>query len=164
MDMKSLARHKNLIVSLVIIGIIGILAQLMLSYYSLQESNVDAKNKELEIGEQTIAKWMKLKNEANKLDDIFLVKDPLAIKKFLEEKANAFDIKITSLNTSDKEKNLYWEVIVQLNMECIYKDFTDFIKSVEEKSIIAEDIRIISDKGSNSKKIILKLKGFVLKK
>ena len=97
MDMKSLARHKNLIVSLVIIGIIGILAQLMLSYYSLQESNVDAKNKELEIGEQTIAKWMKLKNEANKLDDIFLVKDPLAIKKFLEEKANAFDIKITSL-------------------------------------------------------------------
>ncbi|MDP8290136.1 MAG: hypothetical protein P9M02_04115 [Candidatus Susulua stagnicola] len=163
MDIKSLLQYKNLIVSLVIIIIVGILAQLMFSYYSLQESSVDTKNNGLEVGKQAIDRWRELKGEINELDDIFLAKDPLAIKKFVEEKANAFDIKIISLNTSDEETNLYWEITVQLGMECIYKDFTAFIKSVEEKSIIAEDIRIISDKGSNSEKINLKLKGFVLK-
>jgi len=163
MDFKSLSQYKNSLVSLVIIVIIFILAQLIFSYYSVQENNVDAKIKELEIGEQTIARWHILKNKAKELDAIFLTKDVQSFKKLVEEKANAFGIKITSLNATNEEKDIYWEITMQLGMKCLYKEFVKFIKSIEEKSIVVEDIRISNDQNSKRKIIGLKLKGYVTK-
>jgi len=163
MDIKNLSRYKNTIVSSVIVIIILVLAQLMFSYYYLQESNVDAKIKELVTGEQTIAKWHTLKAKAEELDAIFLTKDTLSFKKLVEEKANAFGIKITSLNATNEEKDIYWEITMQLGMKCSYRKFVDFIKSIEEKSIVAENIRIDKDRDSKGETVDLKLKGYVTK-
>ncbi|MCK4912656.1 MAG: hypothetical protein KAS05_02935 [Candidatus Omnitrophica bacterium] len=163
MDIKVFLRYKNLFVSLVIVIIAAVLAQVLFSYYSLQEDNIDAKLQELVVGEQTIARWQELKLENEEVKSLFFAKDTLFFKKFVEEKANSLGIRITFLNTSDIEKDLYWEVTMQLGMACVYKDFISFIRDIEQKSITVEDIKIVYNAESGSEKINLNLKGFIIK-
>lgn len=163
MDIKVFLQYKNLFVSLIIIIIIAVLAQVLFSYYSLQEDNIDAKLQELVAGEKTIARWQELKLESKEVKSLFFAKDILFFKKFVEEKANSHGIRITFLNTSDIEKDLYWEVTMQLGMVCTYKDFVSFIEDIEQKSITVKDIKIAYNVESGSAKINLNLKGFILK-
>ena len=163
MDLKALSQYKNSLLSIVIIIAFAILVQGTLSYYSLQKNEIVVKLQELEEGEQTMIRWQRLGLDAEELEKSFLAKDTLFFKKFVEEKANSLGIKITSLRTSNLEKDLYWEVTMHLGMACSYKDFTDFIKAIEEKSVVVKNVSITSGQNVKDEKIDLTLKGFILK-
>lgn len=163
MDTKALSQYKNPLIGFAIVIIFAIIAQGIFSHHSLEREKIASKMQELEEGEQTIMRWEKLRLEAEELDTSFLTKDTLFFKKFVEEKANSFGIKITSLKTSNVEKDLYWEATMHLGMVCSYKEFTDFIKAVEEKSVVVEKINIISGQNVRDGKVDLTLKGFILK-
>jgi len=163
MDLKALSQYKNSLLSIVIIIAFAILVQGTLSYYSLQKNEIVVKLQELEEGEQTMIRWQRLGLDAEELEKSFLAKDTLFFKKFVEEKANSLGIKITSLRTSNLEKDLYWEVTMHLGMVCLYKDFINFMKAIEEKSVVAEKIKITSGQNVKDEEIDLTLKGFILK-
>ena len=163
MDVKALSQYKNLFIGLAIIITFAMLVQGILSHYSLQRDEIDAKILELEEGERTIMRWKKLNWDVEELNKSFLTKDTLSFKKFLEEKANSLGIRITSLRTSHVEKDFYWEATIHLGMEGSYKDFIEFIKAIEEKSVVAEKIKIASGKNVRDEKIDVTLKGFIIK-
>ena len=163
MNVKVISQYKNPLIGIAIIITFAILVQGILSHYSLQRDEIAAKIRELEEGEQTIMRWQRLNLDAEELSRSFLTKDILSFKRFVEEKANFFGIRITSLKTSSLEKDLYWEVAMQLGITCSYKGFIEFIKAIEEKSIIAEKIGITSGQNVRDEKIGLTLKGFILK-
>lgn len=163
MDVKALSQYKNVLFSIVIIVVFAVLIQGTFSYYSLQKKEIAIKLQELEEGEQTMMRWERLHLDAEELGKSFLAKDTLFFKKFVEEKANSLGIRITSLRTSNLEKDLYWEVTMDLGMTCLYKNFINFMKAIEEKSVVAEKIKITSGQNVKDEKIDLTLKGFILK-
>ncbi len=163
MDIRVLSQYKNPFIGFAIIIIIAIIAQDIFSRYSLEEEEIASKMQELEEGWQTIMRWENLRSEAEELAMSFLTKDTLFFKKFVEGKANSSGIKIISLKTSNVEKDLYWETTIELGVAGSYKNFTDFIRAIEEKSVVAEKIRITSGQNVRDEKIDLTLKGFILK-
>ena len=52
---------------------------------------------------------------------------------------------------------------MHLGMVCLYKDFINFMKAIEEKSVVAEKIKITSGQNVKDEEIDLTLKGFILK-
>ena len=163
MNAKVLLQYKNSFIGIVIIVAFAILVQGILSHYSLQRDEIAVKMRELEEGQLTILRWTRLSSEAKKLEESFFTKDTLFFKKFVEERANSFGIRITSLKTSNIETDFYWEATMHLGMTCSYKDFTKFIGAIEEKSIVAEKIKITGGQNIKDEKIDLTLKGFILK-
>lgn len=163
MDTKVLSPYKNIIIGLVIIVVFARITQGIISQYSLKKEETVVKTQELEEGERTIEKWRKLKRDSKELAIRFLTEDSLFFKKFVEEKANSLGIKITSLNTSSEEKDLYWEVTMQLGMACSYKDFTAFVKAMEEKGVVIERVTIANSREDKGEAINLALKGFIIK-
>lgn len=163
MNVKVLSQYKNPLIGVGIIIIFAILVQGILSYYSLQRDEVAAKMRELVEGERTIMSWNKLSMDAEELGRNFLTKDTLFFKKFIEGKANSLGIRITSLKTSSSEEELYWEVVMDLGMKGSYKDFIEFIRAIEEKSVVAEKIRITSGQNVKDEQIDLRLIGFILR-
>jgi len=164
MDIKALSQYRNPLIGFAIVIIFAIIVQGIFSHYSLEKEEIASKMRKLEEGEQTIMRWERLSLDAEEIGRSFLTKDTLFFKKFVEEKANSFGIKITSLKTSSVEKDLYWEAKMQLGMDCSYKDFTAFVKAVEEKGVAVERVRIISGQNVRDEKIDLALKGFIIKK
>ena len=163
MNVKVLSHYKNLLIGIVIIAIFAVLVQGVLSHYSLQRDEITAKIRELEEGELTILRWARLSSDAKKLEESFLTKDTLFFKKFVEERANFFGIRITSLKTSNIETDFCWETTMNLGMTCSYSDFIKFIEAIETKSVVAEKIKITGGQNVRDEKIDLTLKGFILK-
>jgi len=163
MNAKVLLQYKNPFIGIVIIVAFAILVQGILSHYFLQRDEIAAKMRELEEGQLTILKWTRLSSDAKKLEESFLTKDTLFFKKFVEERANSFGIRITSLKTSNIETDFYWETTMHLGMTCSYKDFIKLLGAIEQKSIVAEKIKITGGQNIKDEKITLTLKGFILK-
>ena len=163
MDIKVFSQYKNIFIGLAIIIIIAIIAQSVFSHYSLEKEKIASKMQELKEGERTIKRWQKLSLDDEELNKSFLAKDTLFFKKFVEEKANNFGIKITALKTTNIEKDLYWETIMKLGMACSYRELVDFIKAIEEKSVVLQKIKIVSGKDVRDERVDLTLKGFIIK-
>ena len=163
MDIKALSQYKNPLIGFAIVIIFAVITQGIFSSHSLEKEEIVSKMQELDAGRQTVARLERLRMETERLKIPFLTKDTLFFKKFVEEKANSFGIEVTSLKISNVEKDLYWEATMQLGMVGSYKNFTYFIKAIEEKSILAEKISIISGQDGRYGKIDLNLKGFILK-
>lgn len=163
MDVKVLSPYKNIIMGVIIIIAFAVVVQGIFSHYSLQEKEIEAKMRELEERERTIERWGKLRLERKALGDSFLTEDTLFFKKFVEEKANDSGINITSLKTSNAEKNLFWETTMQLGIICSYEDFIVFIKAIEEKSVVIERVGIKNSSGTRNTAVRLTLRGFILK-
>ncbi len=163
MNAKALLQYKNSFIGIVIIVTFAVLVQGILSHYSLQKDEIAVKTRELEEGQLTILRWTKLNADAKKLEEGFLTKDTLFFKKFVEERANSFGIRITSLKTSNIETDFYWEATMHLGMTCSYRDFTKFFGAIEGKSIVAEKIKITGGQNVRDEKIELTLRGFILK-
>jgi len=164
MDATILSPYKNIIIGAVIIFTFVRIAQGTISQYSLEKEAIAVKMRELEDGEITMERWEKLGWDRKELGSRFLTRDTLTLKKFVEENANSFGIKITSLKTSNVEKDLYTEATMQLGMVCSYGNFTAFVKAVEEKGVAVERVRIVSGKDGRDEKVDLALKGFIIKK
>ncbi len=163
MDAKILSPYKNIIIGIIIIITFVRIAKGIISQHSLKREEVIVKAQELEEGERIIERWKNLERNTAELASKFLTKDTLTFKKFVEEKANGLGIKITSIKTSNVEKKLYWEMVMNLGMICSYKDFTDFVKAMEMKGVAVEGVTITSSREERDEIINLALKGFIIK-
>jgi len=163
MDAKILSPYKNIIIGVVIIITFVRIVQGTVSQHFLKRKEVAVKAQELEEGERIIEKWKNLERNNKELTSKFLTKDTLTFKKFVEENANDLGIKITSLKTSNVEKELYWEMAMNLGMRCSYKDFKDFVKAIEDKGVAVEGVTITSSREERDEIVHLALKGFIIK-
>ena len=119
--------------------------------------------RESEERELIIKKWEKLKKNRDELGNVFLAGDTLLFKKTVEEKAKASSINITSIKTSNIEKDFYWETIMQLSITCAYNDFVSFTRGIEEKSIVMERAEISRGEWGSDIEVKLSLRGVILK-
>ena len=164
MDTRIISPYKNIIAGLAIIIVFCMVVRGMFSHYSLQKEGVAAKTRESEERELIIKRWERLKRDKDEMSKVFLTEDTLLFKKIVEEKAKASNISISSIKTSNMEKDFYWETIMQLSVTCAYNDIISFARGIEEKSIVIEKAEIFRGKGGNGIEVKLKLKGVTLKK
>lgn len=159
--MKHLARYKNIIAALVIVFLSLVILRNIHSYYDLKRKElVEAEARVLK-AKETIAEWRSLNGKYNSLRGDFLAKDTILFKKFIEEKARAANIELPSLRLSSVDRELYWEVKVNINTTCDYDDFVRFIDSLAERNIEAASVNLRS---SGTKVLVnADIKGVVLK-
>ncbi|MDD3297140.1 MAG: hypothetical protein PHU64_07295 [Candidatus Omnitrophica bacterium] len=159
--MNNILRYKNFIFSGVIIFIFVIVLRGTITHYSLLLEDIEQDKVEIEEGKVIIDEWNKTKSEQNALTGSFFQKDALLVKKFVEEKAQISKVDIESLNIESFDKDFYWETTISLATKSSYKDFSGFIKVLNESGITIERIKVnSSDKGIRAN---TKLKGIVLK-
>ncbi len=140
--MNELLRYKNILVAAVIIGVFGVIIYSIYSHYTSQLNDINAQFAELAQGRQTIAKWDALERQYRELGQVFLSKDVTLFKQYMEEKAQATDIPIESLSMSREDQGYYWKASIRLQGICTYKNFVEFLKLLEEKKILLEQITL----------------------
>ena len=59
----------------------------------------------------------------------------LESEQFVEEKARASDIYITSLNMAQEDKGFYWKVTIDFEANCFFRDLVKFARLLEEKKV-----------------------------
>ncbi len=159
--MQDLLKHKNLLATLLIVVVFGIMAYSIYSHYTMEEEKIVKRLKTLKEGEESIEDWKKVIIEEKKARRDFIIDDTLFLKKFIEESARHAGITITSLKPNQLEKDFYWEVKIQLRAMCPYMSFVEFMKLIEEKSLGLDRIRIERKDGQAN--IDLYLNAIVLK-
>ncbi len=140
--MNIILRYRNIIIGAVIIFVFVIIIRNIHTNYSQQLKDVERQAEILEEGKKTLEKWDKLGLEYSSLTGKFLKKDVLAIKKYVEDKARKAGLAIDSLSISQKDQEFYWKVTLRLKTVCSYKDFSSFVKDLEDKRIQVKDVRV----------------------
>ncbi|MFH1505129.1 MAG: hypothetical protein ABIH08_07085 [Candidatus Omnitrophota bacterium] len=159
--MKEILRYRNLILGLIIILTFGILLRSIFSHYSLEKEKLKLKQKIAQESKNTAKSWENLKQKYEGLKFNFLRGDTLAFKKIVEEKAQSAGIDIASLSISRLDKEYYWEAEMELEIVCFYKDFQEFIASLEEKNIEIERLKITNC--DRNVRVNASLKGVIIK-
>lgn len=159
--MNDILRYKNILISALIIFIFWTVFNNILKKNSNQSRILKRQEKILTEGEENIKKWEDLNTEYSRLQTEFLRGDILNFKKFVEESAEKFKFKISSLNVSHTDKGTYWEVSLQLRSSSRYKNFVSFLKAIETKKIQVDNLRLLDSYGNI--KTDLKLRGAVYK-
>jgi len=159
---QSILQYRNSLIASVIVIIFLIITRSIFSHYSLEKRKLEIKKRNLKEAKATIEEWDKLEEEYKELEKSFLQGDTLVFKKAVEEKAQIENVDITSLTISRVDKDYYWEAVMDLEAVCLYKDFKDFIKSLEEKNIETQELNIA---GTDTEQIKVKtsLKGIIVK-
>ena len=158
--MKKILQYKNLILGIVIIFIFGIITRSISSHYSLEKEKLKIQESKLQDNKKITEKWKNLEKEYKELSKKFLNGGVLVFKKSVEEKAQASGVDIISLSISRADKEFYREEIIKMNLEGSYKNFRDFIKSLEEESIEIERLKIVE--AERKIKVELDLKGIMV--
>jgi len=159
--MKQLARYQNIIIGLGVILLSFLLIRSTYSHYSLELKKLVKETEKIEETKKIIVQWTQLNGKYSQIKDKFLKEDTLLIKKFIEEKARAANIRLPSLRLSRSDKDSFWEVKVRIETDCNYNDFIRFVNSLAERNI---EVVSASLNGSGSQvSIDADLKGVVLK-
>ena len=133
--MKELARYKNIILGTGIILLSLFLLRNFYFHYSAKLVQMAKEEKDIEEEQVTVQKWGVFRSQLDKLKSGLFKEDTLAVKQFIEEKAQTFNIEIASLKLSRFDKEVYWEVAAQLQVSCDYQDFIKFVDALAEKNI-----------------------------
>ena len=159
--MQILLRYRNTLVALLIIIVFVIIVRSIYTKYTGQLNDVKEQTAVLEQGKKTLEEWQSIHSRFGKVQDKFLSKDVLDYKKFVEEKAQSAGVRIESLNFSQEDNNFYWSVLVRVRASCPYKDFVRFIKTLEEKVVQVEMLKVQNTEGPLN--VEANIKGVVLK-
>ena len=161
--MNYILKYKNLFAVCVIVFFFYKVISGAQAYFSGEKEKVSEQIEELNKGEIAVYKWKKLTTEYNELKEVFLDKDALVFKQFVEETAQGLRVRIMSFRTTRDEKDSYWELSTQLRVHCTYKNLVDFIGTIEERSIGIEKIDVFRNEEEEGVIADLTLLGFTLK-
>lgn len=159
--MTILLQYRNLILGMIIIFVFVVIARNVHSHYSQQLGEVAKQRQVLEKGKKTLEEWARLQGEYNQVSAKLIKEDVLALKKFIEQKAQAAGMRIESLNFSQADEGFYWQVTIRISAASAYKNFAKFMDSLKEKTIQAEQIRVVGAR--ETVKMDLNLKGVIVK-
>ena len=140
--MKQLARYKNVILAVAIILVSLLLLRNLYSHYSLKIANLAKQEKDIAEAQVIMHKWEVLDSQFSLLKGNLLKEDTSLVKKFIEERAQMFNIEIESLRFSRFDKEAYWEVKAQFQATCTYNDFVKFVDSLAAKNIEITSARL----------------------
>ncbi len=159
--MNELLRFKNIIIAVAVVAIFAFVGKNINDNYNTKKEDIRLKENVLKEGEITINKWVKLDQEYKVLAAPLFTGDTLALKTLVEQKAQDNGVEISSLTIRTIDKDFYWEAIVKVNFSCPYNNFKNFIRSLEEKSVEVDRLRMNYSK--DGLKTEAELKGIVLK-
>ncbi|MDP2922617.1 MAG: hypothetical protein Q8O30_02705 [Candidatus Omnitrophota bacterium] len=164
--MKDILRYKNVIAAVVVIIIfIFVIKSTIEKHYAVMKI-LEAQKLELENGKKLINNWQETNRQIRELADKFFAKDTSQFKTFVEQQAQSSGITVNSLVPSKQKKDFYLEVTISIKgTPGAYEDIVKFIKSLEDKNITTEMLRVSNDLYGNQRKrnIEITLKSFLMK-
>lgn len=162
--MKDILRYKNVLLSILIVVVFFFILKGLWERHSLVIEDLKKKTSDLEKGRLLIEKWNMVSGEYDRLKEGFAMKGEGSFKKFLEEKTKDYGINVTYLSPSRKQEDFYSEVSFNLRANSdLYETIVSFIKSLEEKRVIMETLRIRSA-DDKKRSIDLTVKSFIIEK
>lgn len=164
--MNEILRYRNIIIGVLIIAVFSLIIYSIYAHYTDQLQTLKAKRLELQKGSETIDRWYAIQNEYAALGRELLRGDSGVFKQFIEEKARASNIYITSLNIGQEDRGFYWKVAMDFEADCFFRDLIQFSRLLGEKKVKIVSI-VINKKAMQEKKegIVLRarLEGVVIK-
>ena len=160
--MDIIFKYKNLFVLIVIILFFAFIFNKVYNSYQIKSENI--KNiKNIVDNKKIIAeKLLDIRNKKNIILEKFF-KDPLEIKKYIEDKARESFLDIDSVKIDRRDEEFFLEITVNLLAKSSYKNFLNFLRKIEDKNIIIERLYLkkSDDPGKINEEILLK--GYIVK-
>lgn len=160
--MDIIFKYKNLFVLIVIILFFAFIFNKVYNSYQIKSENI--KNiKDIVDNKKIIAeKLLDIRNKKNIILEKFF-KDPLEIKKYIEDKARESFLDIDSVKIDRRDEEFFLEITVNLLAKSSYKNFLNFLRKIEDKNIIIERLYLkkSDDPGKINEEILLK--GYIVK-
>ena len=144
----SIAVFLAIAVLLIILAVIPILKNIQKNSASLvsQKDSLASKKKEIETFRETEDIYKKSQENIEKIDKIFIdPDDPRDLKKFLEEKAEKYNLqnKILSIKKTSVEKSELWPSLsLQISNTGSFVSFLKFVKNLESGPYLTEILNI----------------------
>jgi len=160
--MDIIFKYKNLFVLIVIILFFAFIFNKVYNSYQIKSENI--KNiKNIVDNKKIIAeKLLDIRNKKNIILEKFF-KDPLEVKKYIEDKARESFLDIDSVKIDRRDEEFFLEITVNLLAKSSYKNFLNFLRKIEDKNIIIERLYLkkSDDPGKINEEILLK--GYIVK-
>ncbi len=154
--MKAISRLKNVIITLAIIVTFVIVINKMVSGYMSQINALKIKMDDLEKGRLLIERWNKATLSYDKLAEGFFTKDPTEFKTFVDQQSKKYNINVSSLSPTKRNESFYINASLSLRASTDnYANLVNFIKSLEEKRVMVERLRIWNEQNNNRSAEIL---------
>jgi len=159
---KSILRYKNIVISLAIIVAFIFVAKGVFSKYSSTLSDLKTKMSDLEKGKLLIERWNIATLYYDKLAESFFSKDPSLFKTFVDQQSGKYGINVSYLSPSRRQEEFYIDSSLSLRASTdSYANIVSFIKSLEEKKIIIETLRIRNE-DKNRRSTEMSLRTYIL--
>jgi len=160
--MDIIFKYKNLFVLIVIILFFAFIFNKVYNSYQIKSENI--KNiKDIVDNKKIIAeKLLDIRNKKNIILGKFF-KDPLEVKKYIEDKARESFLDIDSVKIDRRDEEFFLDITVNLLAKSSYKNFLNFLRKIEDKNIIIERLYLkkSDDPGKINEEILLK--GYIVK-
>ena len=163
--MKGLLRYKNGIIIVAVLVIFLIISKNFHSRFTLEMEEWEQKIAQLKEARILVEKWTSVKRDYEKAQDVFFGDDILSFTGFIDEQAKKFDVKIGYAGQARRDKNLYWEAILDLRITASYDSLAEFIKSVEAEGIEIERLTVKGNPQPSQEgiEVVVVLKGLISK-
>lgn len=160
--MKGLLRYKNIVISLIIIVVFIFVIRGVVSKYFFTLNDLKTKMSNLEKGKLLIERWNIASLYYDKLSESFFSKDPGLFKTFVEQQSKKHDINVSYLSPSRRNEDFYINASMNLRASTnSYANIISFVRSLEEKRIIIETLRIRGE-AKNTRSAEMSLRAFIL--
>lgn len=160
--MKNILRYKNIVISIVIIIVFIFVTKNIVSKYFSTIESLKTKMSDLEKGKLSIERWNIATLYYDKLAEAFFSKDPSLFKTFVDQQSKKYNINISYLSPSRRQEDFYLDS--SLNLRAFadsYANIVNFVKSLEEKKIIIETLRI-KNGDKNKRSVEMSLRTYIL--
>ena len=160
--MKSILRYKSIVISLVIIMAFIFMTKSVISKYSFKLNGLKTEMSDLEKGKLLIERWNAAALYYDKLAESFFSKDPSLFKTFVDQQSRKYNINVSSLNPSRGQEDFYIDSSLSLRASAdSYASIVSFTKSLEEKKIIIETLRIRNE-ANNRRSVEMSTRTYIL--
>lgn len=148
MDVKDLLRYKN---TLVICSIFLLGFFFLRSAYQNYQDDLAGVERKLEAMRESEAKVIQLERVEEERDQIlesFHQRDLLALRRFVEQKAQITGISVRSSQASQSPAQPYFLALIDIEFRASYQDLLDFIRELEKNDIFVNSVSLRRGSGS----------------
>lgn len=160
--MKSILRYKSIVIALAIIVAFIFATKSVISKYYLKLNGLKTEMSDLEKGKLLIERWNIAALYYGKLAESFFSNDPSLFKTFVDQQSRKCNINVSYLSPSRRQEDFYIDSSLSLRASAdSYASIVNFTKSLEEKKITIETLRIRNE-ANNRRSVEMSMRTYIL--